>query len=481
MKEVLVGQCDRENVKYKLYNTIALIRLDIAKAEARMIHQMRTHAEEIFRDSVAAVDPYNAVRQFVKRQGDILSLGQEEPETQEVDLSRFNRVLVVGGGKATAPMAKAIEDTLGSRLETGVITVKYGFTTPLSRIEIIEAGHPIPDENGVSGTRKILELLQGCGENDLVFSLISGGGSALLPQPAGEITLAEKQAVTRMLIECGASIDEINALRKHISSSKGGQMARLAYPATTINLMLSDVVGDKMDVIASGPFVPDTSTYRKVQEVLEKYRLTDIPPAVKNHLQAGVAGKLSETPKEGDPVFERVNNRIVGSNMIALQAAGKKAEALGYTTIILSSMVEGETREVARVHTAIAREILRTGHPVSPPACIISGGETTVTIRGKGLGGRNQEFCLAAAMDLAGTAPRVVIMSGGTDGNDGPTDAAGGMVDPLTVKRAEEAGMKARDFLENNDAYHFLRETGDLLITGPTNTNVMDVRLILVR
>ncbi|RLF53736.1 MAG: glycerate kinase, partial [Thermoplasmata archaeon] len=236
-----------------------------------MIHQMRTHAEEIFRDSVAAVDPYNAVRQFVKRQGDILSLGQEEPETQEVDLSRFNRVLVVGGGKATAPMAKAIEDTLGSRLETGVITVKYGFTTPLSRIEIIEAGHPIPDENGVSGTRKILELLQGCGENDLVFSLISGGGSALLPQPAGEITLAEKQAVTRMLIECGASIDEINALRKHISSSKGGQMARLAYPATTINLMLSDVVGDKMDVIASGPFVPDTSTYRKVQEVLEKY------------------------------------------------------------------------------------------------------------------------------------------------------------------------------------------------------------------
>jgi hydroxypyruvate reductase len=245
--------------------------------------------------------------------------------------------------------------------------------------------------------------------------------------------------------------------------------------------MLSDVVGDRMDVIASGPFVPDTSTYRDVKDVLEKYNLTDIPPAVEKYLRAGLAGRLSETPKEGNPVFERVHNRIVGSNMIALQAAGKKAEALGYTTVILSSMVEGETREVTRVHTAIAREILRTGLPVAPPACIISGGETTVTIRGNGLGGRNQEFCLAAALDLDGVAPRVVILSGGTDGNDGPTDAAGGIVDPLTLRRAEEAGMKAMDFLGNNDAYHFLQKTGDLLITGPTNTNVMDVRLILVR
>jgi len=446
-----------------------------------MLEKMRTHAEQIFRSSVAAVDPYNAVKRFVLLDGEVLRLGYEGRESQEIDLNLFDRILVVGGGKATAPMAKAVEDILGPRLQGGMINVKYGFTTSLSRIEIREAGHPIPDENGVLGTRKILELLQECGEKDLAFSLISGGGSALLPQPAREITLAEKQAVTRMLIECGASIDEINALRKHISSSKGGQMARFAFPATTVNLMLSDVVGDRMDVIASGPFVPDTSTYRDVKDVLEKYNLTDIPPAVEKYLRAGLAGRLSETPKEGDPVFERVHNRIVGSNMIALQAAGKKAEALGYTTVILSSMVEGETREVTRVHTAIAREILRTGHPVAPPACIISGGETTVTIRGNGLGGRNQEFCLAAALDLDGVVPRVVILSGGTDGNDGPTDAAGGIVDPLTLRRAEEAGMKAMDFLGNNDAYHFLQKTGDLLITGPTNTNVMDVRLILVR
>lgn len=445
-----------------------------------MLEKMRIHAEEIFRSAVAAVDPYSAVKRFVALDGDVLRLGHEGQEILEMELGGFDRVLVVGGGKATAPMAKAIEDILGPRLDAGLINVKYGFTTPLARIEIIEAGHPIPDENGVLGTKKILCLLQECGEHDLIFSLISGGGSALLPQPAGEITLAEKQAMTRMLIECGASIDEINALRKHISSSKGGQMARFAYPAATINLMLSDVVGDKMDVIASGPFVPDTSTYREVQEVLEKYKLRDIPPAVERHLRAGVEGRMRETPKEGDPVFERVHNRIVGSNMIALQAAGKKAGALGYRIVILSSMVEGETREVARVHTAIAREILRTGLPVSPPACVISGGETTVTIRGKGLGGRNQEFCLAAAMDLDGLAPRMAILSGGTDGNDGPTDAAGAIVDPFTLRRAQEAGLRATDFLENNDAYHFLQATGDLLMTGPTNTNVMDVRLILV-
>jgi glycerate 2-kinase len=446
-----------------------------------VLDQLRIQAEEIFRSSIAAVDPYNAIKRFVAFDGKMLRLGREEEGIQEIDSSKFNRIFLVGGGKATAPMAKAVEDILGTRLQGGIITVKYGFTTALSRTEIIEAGHPIPDENGVLGTRKILELLRECGEKDLVFSLISGGGSALLSQPNGAITLPEIQAVTRMLIECGASIDEINALRKHISASKGGQMARFAYPATVINLMLSDVVGDCMDVIASGPFVPDSSTYGDVRKVLEKYHLTNIPDAVEKYLGAGLEGRMRETPKEGDPVFERVHNWIVGSNMIALQAAGKKAEEMGFKTVILSSMVEGETREVARVHTAIVREILRTGYPISPPACVISGGETTVTVKGNGLGGRNQEFCLAAAIDLRKLAPRVVILSGGTDGNDGPTDAAGGIVDPLTLDRAEKSGLRTMDFLENNDAYHFLQNTGDLLITGPTNTNVMDVRIILAR
>jgi glycerate 2-kinase len=426
------------------------------------------------------VDPFEAVRRFVRLQGDRLILGTQERPLAEIDLTRYERISLVGAGKATAPMARAIEEVFGKRLFRGIINVKYGFTQDLTKTEIIEAGHPVPDESGLEGTRKILDFLEQAGEKDLIFSLISGGGSALLPQPTGDIRLEEMQEITRSLLACGASIDEINAVRKHISASKGGQMARAAFPATVVNLMLSDVVGDRMDVIASGPFVPDTATFRDVQRIFEKYDLKDIPEAIRKHVRAGLDGNIPETPKAGDPVFERVHNIIVGSNILALEAAREKARELGYQPLILSSMVEGETREVARVHTAMAKEILKTGNPLSAPACIISGGETTVTIRGKGLGGRNQEFCLAAALDLVDLPPQVVILSGGTDGNDGPTDAAGALVDPLTVGRGREQGMEARAYLNNNDAYHFLEKTGDLLMTGPTNTNVMDARLLLV-
>ncbi len=446
-----------------------------------LLKQMRFEAEEIFRCSLEAVDPYEAVKRFVRVQGDRLILGTKDRPPVELDLTKFRRISLVGGGKATAPMARAMEDLLGNRIHKGVIVVKYGFTEKLLLTDIIEAGHPLPDTNGVKGTEKILDFLKGAGEDDLIFSLISGGGSALLPYPAGKITLEEKQELTLSLLECGAGIDEINAVRKHISSSKGGQMARAAYPATIINLMLSDVVGDKMDVIASGPFVPDSSTFKDVMEILEKYDLNDIPRVIREHIKAGLEGQIPETPKADDSIFDRINNFVIGSNIIALEAAREKAEQVGYKALILSSMVEGETREVARVHSAIAKEIARTGLPVSPPACIISGGETTVTIRGKGFGGRNQEFCLAAALDLAGLPSRVVVLSGGTDGNDGPTDAAGAIVDPDTVSRGEALGMKAIEFLDNNDAYHYFERTNDLLMTGPTNTNVMDVRLVLVR
>ena len=447
----------------------------------KFLSQMRSEAEQIFRSCLEAVDPYAAVKRFVHVKGDKLLLGMEEESYIELDLTQYDRIFLVGGGKATAPMARALEELLGNRIHRGIINVKYGFTDDLSFVEMIEAGHPLPDDNGVKGTKRILNLLQEAGEKDLIFSLISGGGSALLPQPAGGITLSEKQDFTRTLLACGASIDEINALRKQISSSKGGQMARAAFPATVVNLMLSDVVGDKMDVIASGPFTPDSSTFKDVFEILRKYDLNEIPFTIHERLKAGIDGRIPETPKGDDPIFEHVLNFIVGSNIIALEAAKMKAEGLGYETLILSSMVEGETKEVARVHSAIAKEILKTGFPIPKPACIISGGETTVTIRGDGLGGRNQEFCLAAALDLTGLEPRVVILSGGTDGNDGPTDAAGATVDAFTINRGRDQGMEARDFLNNNDAYPFFEKTGDLLITGPTNTNVMDVRLILVR
>jgi glycerate 2-kinase len=442
---------------------------------------MRAEAEEIFKSAVAAVNPYEAVRRFVRVEGDKLSLGPGERPVVEMDLSRYARILLVGGGKATAPMAMAIEELLGQRLNQGIITVKYGFGEKLSVTEIVEANHPLPDQKGVEGTTKILALLQDAGERDLVFSLISGGGSALLVRPTGGITLEEMQALTKGLLECGASIDEMNTLRKHISSIKGGQMARAAMPATIINLMLSDVVGDRMDVIASGPFVPDSSTFKDAWQLLEKYDLNEVPTAIRSHLKQGMEGRIPETPKAGDPAFDRVHNLIIGSNIMALEAAEEKARSLGYNTLILSSMIEGETREVARVHTGILKEILKTERPVAPSACLISGGETTVTIRGEGLGGRNQEFCLAAALELESLPSRAVVLSGGTDGDDGPTKAAGAIVDPHTVARGKDAGITASDFLDDNDAYHFFEKTGDLLITGPTGTNVMDVRLVLVR
>jgi hydroxypyruvate reductase len=448
--------------------------------DREQLGKMRSDAVEIFKSCLQPVDPYGAVNRFVHLDGDRLILGTEQNTVAEIDLKDYERISFVGAGKATAPMARAIEDLFGDNIYTGMINVKYGFTEELRYGEIIEAGHPVPDENSVRGTGKILDFLTTAGEKDLIFSLISGGGSALLCRPSGNIPLSDKQKITEMLLACGASIDEINAVRKHVSLTKGGQLARAAFPATVINLMLSDVVGDEMDVIASGPFVPDSSTFKDVQNVLGKYELKAVPNTVGDYLNSGLDRQVPETPKQGDRIFETIFNLIVGSNILALEAAQKRARQLGYETLVLSSMVQGETREVALVHSAIAKEMVKTGHPIPTPGCVISGGETTVTIRGTGLGGRNQEFCLAAALDLADLPFPVVILSAGTDGNDGPTHAAGAIVDPQTVKRGRDADMDPEAYLNNNDAYHFFEKTNDLLITGPTNTNVMDVRVVLV-
>lgn len=447
-----------------------------------IIGRIREEAREIFLNALRAVDPYRAIKNSVRISGNTLMVGSQDKEEIAFNLAQFNNIYVIGAGKATAPMARAIEEILGDRINKGIINVKYGFTENLKRTQIIEAGHPIPDENGIQGTKRIIELLKHTKEGDLIISLISGGGSALLPMPADGISLQDKQEITKELLRCGASIDEINAVRKHISLSKGGQLARTAHPATTINLMLSDVVGDRMDVIASGPFVPDKSTFEDVLKIFKRYQILDgVPDPIRKHIYRGLRGEIQETPKENDPVFEKVHNLIIGSNILALKSAKRRAEELGYNTLILSSMVEGETRDIAIMHSAIAKEIIRTGNPISPPACIISGGETTVTIKGDGLGGRNQEFCLSCAIEISDVDGNVVILSGGTDGNDGPTDSAGGIVDPFTIKRAQNAGLNALEFLMRNDSYNFLKQTGDLLITGPTNTNVMDVRLIIIR
>jgi hydroxypyruvate reductase len=426
---------------------------------------LRRHALSIFRAAVAAADPRRTVRETLRPAG----------------LSRFRRIFVVGAGKASAAMAQAAEQALGRRITGGWINTKDGHGAPLARITVHEASHPVPDARGVEGARRIAEIAAQAGEGDLLLCLISGGGSALLPLPMPPVTLEDKQETTRLLLACGATIHEINAVRKHLSAIKGGRLARLAWPAHVLSLLLSDVIGDPLDVIASGPTAPDTSTFASAWAVVEKYGLAGkIPAAARELLQQGLAGKVEETPKPDDPCFRRVTNRIVGSNRLAVDAAARKARELGYRPLVLSTTIEGETRDIAAMHAAIAREIVAAGRPARPPVCVISGGETTVTLRGGGLGGRNQEFALAAAIALEGV-PGVLVFSAGTDGTDGPTPAAGAMADGATVSRAAALGLDARRMLAANDSYHFFEPLGDLVVTGPTGTNVMDVRLMLVR
>jgi glycerate 2-kinase len=421
----------------------------------------RKHALQIFRAALAAADPQEAVLRHLQFDGWTLTAGRKT-----YALKNFDRIQVIGAGKASAAMARAVERLLGRRIAGGWINVKDGHTAHLRRIHQHESGHPVPDERGVEGTRKMAEIARAAGVRDLLICVISGGASALTPAPVPPMTLAEKQELTKKLLASGATIHEINTVRKHLSSFKGGQLAKLAYPATTIALILSDVIGDDLDVIGSGPTVGDRSSIEDAQAVLAKY---GIKQSVEFH----------ETPNPDDPALKRVQNMIVGSNEQAIDAAFKQAKALGYRTMVLSTRIEGETRDVAGVHAAVAKEILATGRPLRAPACVLSGGETTVTIRGSGKGGRNQEFVLAAAIALEGSGP-VTVLSAGTDGTDGPTDAAGAIGDSSTVSRARALGLDAAKFLAENDSYHFFEAVEGLVKTGPTGTNVMDVRVVLV-
>ena len=435
------------------------------------MRNLSKQALSIFRGALKAADPSEAVSRHLKLQNDRLIANHHR-----YDLRQIRNIYVIGAGKASASMAKPVERMLGKRIRGGLINVKYGHGANLRRIQLNECAHPVPDRSGVTGAERIAQIAHGAGEDDLVLCLISGGASALLPLPAPPITLEEKQETTRLLLYCGATIHEFNCVRKHLSRIKGGQLARLAYPARTLALILSDVIGDDLDVIGSGPTVPDRSTYTDAKAIFRKYGIFErLPASVRDRID----GDAPETPKPADPVFDQVQNLVVGSNRLAVDAAAAEARNLGFHTLVLSTFIEGETRDVARMHAAIAKEILASGKPVRPPACVISGGETTVTIRGQGLGGRNQEFALAAAPDIAGLK-RVVILSAGTDGSDGPTDAAGAIADETTIARAQAAGLNASEFLSNNDSYNFFEKLGDLIKTGPTGTNVMDIRIVLV-
>jgi hydroxypyruvate reductase len=386
--------------------------------------------------------------------------------------SRHRRVLVLGCGKASAAMAAAAEAVLGDRISGGFVVVKDGCAVPVPKVEVTEAGHPVPDARGLAASARLLELARGAGEDDLVLFLVSGGGSALTPAPASPITLAEKQEVTRLLLASGATIGELNAVRKHLSRFKGGQLARAAAPASVLTLALSDVIGDPLDVIASGPTAPDPTTFADAREVLARRGLAGrVPASVAARLEAGLRGEIEETPKPGDRLFGRVINVVIGNNALIADAAVAAATRLGYRPHLATRELQGEAREVARDLVARARRL-------EPPACLIAGGETTVTVKGKGRGGRCQEFALAAALELL-PADRMTVLAAGTDGTDGPTDAAGAIIDADSVARGTRAGGDAHRALADNDAYRFLAASRDLIVSGPTRTNLLDLYVVL--
>jgi glycerate 2-kinase len=451
----------------------------------------RERAWQIMRVALDAVEPGAAVRRHLHLIANRLTIMDPQGGGEYAHaLDEFDRVLVVGGGKASAPMAAAVADILGKRLSDGVVIVKHGHTladwATTSPIKILEAEHPVPDQAGLHGAEYIAHLLRGATSRDLVLCLISGGGSALMTLPTSGISLADLQALTQVLLGCGATINEINTIRKHVSQLKGGQLAQLASPAKVASLILSDVVGDPLEVIASGPTVPDPTTFDDAWSILVRYGVVeDVPTSIINHLSAGRVGTVPDTPKPGDPIFDRVQNVIIGSNRLAAYAAAEEAQRMGFDTILLTTFLEGEAREVGRVIAGLAKgavhgEVMHpAGRPLSRPVCLVLGGETTVTLHGDGKGGRNQETALAAALSLVGWE-EVLIVCLATDGTDGPTDAAGAFADGTTINRAVHLGLDAKTYLARNDTYHFFQQLDDLIVTGPTKTNVNDLILVFV-
>ncbi|MCL4500371.1 MAG: glycerate kinase [Deltaproteobacteria bacterium] len=425
---------------------------------------------EIFQAALRAADPYKAVNRHM------------EEIFRNYAQHNCGRLFLIGFGKAASSMSKAVADSLSGWLSRGIIITKYGHALPAhrgERITIFEAGHPLPDAKGVQATREVVRLLGQADHQTLIVCLISGGGSALLVSPDRGVTLAEKQAVTDLLMKAGGDIFELNALRKHLSAVKGGRLAQIASPAPVISLILSDVIGDRLDVIASGPTAPDPSTYQEVMEVIAKYSLTtSIPPNVRDIITRGAKGLIPETPKEGNPVFQNVENLIVGSNAMAIAAAKQAAEDLGCETEIISTTLSGEAKLVARDLASRALEVKLALSP-GRKVCLLAGGETAVTVTGRGQGGRNTEMALAFALEIRDQTG-ITLLSAGTDGTDGPTDAAGALADGQTVARALSLGLDPHSYLADNDSYPFFKTLDDLVITGPTGTNVMDIQLILL-
>lgn len=462
--------------------------------------RLREDARAIFMAGLERVDPAAMMRRVIHLDGDDRR-GRLQVRTElahvTYDLDDFDRIVVTGLGKATARMALALEDILGDRIECGIVAVKRDAVESLSRIRLVEAAHPVPDESSIAAARALLAPWDflGCPRFDartLVINLVSGGGSAIACAPAEGLSLTDKAATTRLLLNSGAVIHELNCVRKHLSAYKGGQAARAYAPASVLSLILSDVIGDDLDTIASGPTVPDGTSFAQALAITRHYGIFDaLPEPVRARLEAGAAGRLPETPKPADPVFTSTRNILIGTNRMALLAAETKARKLGYDSLIYSSRIEGEAREVAKFFFAAARDIAASDFPIKKPACLIAGGETTVTVRGSGRGGRNQEMALSFLTSLARSAGsvqgnpgdnrRIAFLSCATDGNDGANDAAGAFASLDILDAARERGLNPAEFLGNNDSYTFFESVDGHEKTGPTNTNVCDIQILLVR
>lgn len=444
------------------------------------MESLRPLSIKIFKAALASTDAYQSVLKNLSLKGKFLRLKGGPSSSKEFDLTPFPKIIVLGAGKSAAPMAAACEDLLKDKLSGGLIITKYGHAGRLSKIGISEGGHPLPDQAGRRGTRQIVSFLQAAQSDTLIIFLTSGGCSALFTSPPAAISLKEKKETIHLLLNAGATIQELNRVRKHLSLVKGGRSALIAFPATVINLVLSDVIDDPLDIIGSGPFFPDGSSFQDALEVLGKYHLIKkVPGSVTHFLKRGARGLVPETPKPGSNCFKKVTHRIIANNRVALKAAEKEARALGFKPFILGSQIQGEARELAKFYGAIAKEMIQSHGPSKKPLCLLAGGETTVTVTGQGKGGRNTELALALAVELKGRR-RFLFLSAGTDGTDGPTDAAGALVSGRTYHRAVQKGISPEMYLKENDSYTFFKKSGGLLMTGPTGTNVMDLHILLV-
>jgi glycerate-2-kinase len=435
---------------------------------------IRPLLEKLLVRGLEAVDARTAVDRAISRNGEELIIGR-----RLYDLRRYERVVVVGAGKATASMAQAVERRLGRWVHSGFVVVKHGHGLPMKRIVVAEAGHPVPDRAGQRAAARLCAMAAELGRRDLLIVLLSGGASSLLPAPVAGITLADKQRTTQALLRCGANIREINTVRKHLSRIKGGRLAELTE-ATVVTLIMSDVLGDDLSAIASGPTVPDPTTYQDAVAILKRYRIWQaVPRRVRQHLDRGCQGLASETPKPGSSLFRRVRHHIVGNNAAAATAVARAAREAGLRAFVHTLALTGEARDEGKRFGAMAKNIVLKGKPLQRPCCMVAGGETTVTVTGKGTGGRAQEFAAAAALEIAGLA-KVWVVAIGTDGTDGPTDAAGAVVDGNTVARAQRLSVDLKSALKRHNTYPALKRLQQLIFTGPTGTNVNDLYLLLV-